>query len=168
MPQQSGGAQERHRRAGTENTAGIVATAVALKLIVEGMEHNRQHCHRLRDRLMEGIKAKITRAHLNGHPTLRLPNNVNFSFDFVEGESILLNLDFAGVAASSGSACTSASLEPSHVLTAMGIDAQRAHGSLRLTVGFDNTEEEIDYVLSILPGIIEKLRAMSPLAETNK
>jgi len=168
MPQQSGGAQERHRRAGTENTAGIVGTAVALKLIVEDMEHNRQHCQRLRDRFIEGITAKITRAHLNGHPTLRLPNNVNFSFDYVEGESILLNLDFAGVAASSGSACTSASLEPSHVLTAMGIDAQRAHGSLRLTVGSDNTEEEIDYVLSILPGIIDKLRAMSPLAEPNK
>ena len=168
MPQQSGGAQERHRRAGTENTAGIVGTAVALKLIVEDMEHNRQHCQRLRDRFIEGITAKITRAHLNGHPTLRLPNNVNFSFDYVEGESILLNLDFAGVAASSGSACTSASLEPSHVLTAMGIDAQSAHGSLRLTVGSDNTEEEIDYVLSILPGIIDKLRAMSPLAEPNK
>ncbi len=168
MPQQSGGAQERHRRAGTENTAGIVGTAVALKLAVEGMEHNRLHCQRLRDRLIEGVKATITRAHLNGHPTLRLPNNANFSFDYVEGESILLNLDFAGVAASSGSACTSASLGPSHVLTAMGIDAQSAHGSLRLTVGSDNTGEEIDYVLSILPGIIEKLRAMSPLAESSK
>ena len=168
MPQQSGGAQERHRRAGTENTAGIVGTAVALRLAVENIEHNRHHCQSLRDRLMEGITAKIKGAPLNGHPTLRLPNNVNCSFDYVEGESILLNLDFAGVAASSGSACTSASLEPSHVLMAMGVDAQRAHGSVRFTVGPDNTEEEIDYVLSILPGIIEKLRAMSPLAETNK
>jgi cysteine desulfurase len=167
MPQQSGGAQERHRRAGTENPAGIVGTAAALKLAVENMESNSQHGQRLRDRLIAGIGAKIKRAHLNGHPTLRLPNNVNFSFDFVEGESILLNLDFAGVAASSGSACTSASLEPSHVLTAMGTDAQRAHGSVRFTMGPDNTEEEIDYVLSILPGIIEKLRAMSPLAETS-
>jgi cysteine desulfurase len=167
MPQQSGGAQERHRRAGTENTPAIVGTAVALKLAVENMKSNSQHCQRLRDRLIEGITAKIKRAHLNGHPTMRLPNNVNFSFDYVEGESILLNLDFAGVAASSGSACTSASLEPSHVLTAMGIDAQRAQGSVRLTVGQHNTEEEIDYVLSILPGIVEKLRAMSPLAEPN-
>ncbi|MBI4301240.1 MAG: aminotransferase class V-fold PLP-dependent enzyme, partial [Chloroflexi bacterium] len=164
MPQQTGGGQERHRRAGTENTAGVVGTAVALQMAAERKDSNSAHCRRLRDRLIQGIQSTIDRSRLNGHPTQRLPNNVNFAFEFVEGESILLNLDMAGVAASSGSACTSASLEPSHVLIAIGLSAEIAHGSLRLTVGIDNTEEEIDYVLSLLPGIVAKLRAMSPLA----
>lgn len=164
MPQQLGGGQERHRRAGTENVAGIVGTAVALKRAAEGREANSSHCSGLRDRLIEGIKAKIDRVYLNGHPTQRLPNNANLSFEFVEGESILLNLDLAGVAASSGSACTSGSLEPSHVLTAMGVPARLAQGALRFTLGPENTEEDIDYVLSILPGMVEKLRAMSPLS----
>ncbi len=168
MPQQSGGSQEHHRRAGTENVPGIVGMALALKLAVENMESHNRHCQRLRDKLIQDIPASIERAHLNGHPTARLANNVNFAFEYVEGESILLNLDFAGVAGSSGSACTSASLEPSHVLLAIGLPAEVAHGSLRLTVGDDTTEEDIDYVLSILPGIVGKLRAMSPLAETTR
>jgi cysteine desulfurase len=118
--------------------------------------------------LIVGIQSKIKRAHLSGHPTIRLPNNASFCFEYVEGESILLNLDFAGVAASSGSACTSASLEPSHVLVAMGIPEEIAHGSIRFTMGPDNTEEDVDYVLSIMPGIIEKLRAISPLSEAGE
>lgn len=164
-PQQTGGAQERKRRAGTENVPGIIGTAAALRLAVEHQESNNHHCLRLRDRLIEGIQSKITGAYLNGHPTKRLPNNVSFCFEHIEGESILLHLDFAGIAASSGSACTSASLEPSHVLLALGVPIEIAHGSLRLTVGPENTNEDIDYVLSILPGIVERLRAMSPLAQ---
>ncbi len=167
-PQQNGGTQERNRRAGTENVPGVVGTAAALKLAEENRESNSKHCRTLRDRLIQSIQSKIERAHLTGHPTERLPNNVSFCFDFVEGESILLNLDFAGVAASSGSACTSASLEPSHVLTSMHIPIEIAHGSLRLTLGPENTAEEIDYVISLLPGIVEKLRAMSPLTTQNE
>jgi len=165
-PMQQGGGQERHRRAGTENVPGVVGLAAALRLAEEGRESHSAHCIKLRDRLIAGIQSSIDRAYLNGHPTQRLPNNVNFAFEYVEGESILLSLDFAGVAASSGSACTSASLEPSHVLMALGVPVEVAHGSLRLTVGEDNTEEDIDYVLSLLPGIIERLRAMSPLAQS--
>lgn len=166
LPQQQGGGQERNRRAGTENTAGIVGTAVALKMAVEHIESYNQHCQRLRDRLIQGISSSIEKARLNGHPSLRLSNNVSFCFEYVEGESILLNLDFAGIAASSGSACTSATLEPSHVLMAMGIPVEVAHGSLRLTVGAQNNDEDVDYVLSVLPGVIQKLRQMSPLAQT--
>lgn len=164
LPQQMGGAQENNRRAGTENVPGIVGTAVALKMSAENREQNSQYCQRLRDRLIEGIRARIADVHLNGHPTQRLPNNANLSFQYVEGESILLHLDFLGVAASSGSACTSGSIEPSHVLVALGVPADLAHGSLRFTVGMDNTDEDVDYVLSVLPGIVERLRAMSPLA----
>ncbi len=168
LPQQSGGAHERNRRAGTENVAGIVGAAAALKLAAERRQSNGQQCQSLRDRLIAGIQLKIKRAHLSGHPTIRLPNNASLCFEYVEGESILLNLDFAGVAASSGSACTSASLEPSHVLMAMGIPEELAHGSVRFTMGPDNTEEDVDYVLSIMPGIIEKLRAISPLTEAGE
>ncbi|MFC2059204.1 cysteine desulfurase NifS [Chloroflexota bacterium] len=168
MSQQVGGAQENNRRAGTENVPGIVGTAVALKLADEHKDSNHLHCRELRDRLIEGISSQIKDAFLNGHPTQRLPNNVNFSFQYVEGESILLNLDFAGIAGSSGSACASESLDPSHVLLAMGVPAEVAHGSLRLTVGPDNTHEDVDHVLSVLPGIVEKLRAMSPLAGTTE
>ncbi|MDP2726502.1 MAG: cysteine desulfurase NifS [Dehalococcoidia bacterium] len=164
LPQQQGGGQERNRRAGTENVAGIVGLTTALKLVVENMESNNRRLMQLRDRLVQGVLPRITKSRLNGHPIQRLPNNVNFSFEYVEGESILLSLDMLGVAASSGSACTSASLEPSHVLMAMGIPVEIAHGSLRLTLGNSNTEEDVDYVVSILPGIVEKLRAMSPLA----
>ncbi|MSQ14984.1 MAG: cysteine desulfurase NifS [Dehalococcoidia bacterium] len=166
VPQQAGGAQERYRRAGTENVPGIVGTAVALEIAAGQLESNAAHCRTLRDRLIEGIQSRISHVHLNGHPTRRLANNANFSFEFVEGESILLGLDFEGIAASSGSACTSASLEPSHVLMAMGVPTDTAHGSLRLTVGVDNTEAEIDRVLEVLPGIVERLRALSPMTSS--
>lgn len=165
LSQQQGGTQERNRRAGTENVAGIVGTAAALKLAVEKRESNSQHCQRLRDRLIEGIRKRIEGAILTGHPEKRLPNSASFCFEYVEGESILLQLDFLGIAASSGSACTSASLEPSHVLLAMGYSHEIAHGSIRFTFGPDNTEEEVDRVISVLPGIIDRLRAMSPLAK---
>ena len=168
VPQQLGGAQESERRAGTENVPGIVGTAVALRLAVENRESNSRHCQRLRDRLIEGIRAAVKETYLNGHPVMRLPNNVNISFRYVEGESILLNLDLAGVAASSGSACTSGSEEPSHVLVAIGLPPEIAHGSLRFTVGVSNNDEDVDYVLSVLPGIVEKLRAMSPLVKDRK
>lgn len=164
MPQQLGGAQERQRRAGTENLPGIVGTAVALRLADEERVSSSEHCLRLRDRLIQGIQQRIPRARLNGHPTLRLPNNVNFSFEGVEGEPILLGLDFAGIAASSGSACTSGSLEPSHVLLALGLPADLAHGSLRLTLGKDNTEEDVDYALKALPELVSRLRAMPSLS----
>lgn len=164
LPQQTGGAQESNRRAGTENVPGIVGTAVALRMASDNRESNSKYCQRLRDRLIEGIKSRISDVYLNGHPTLRLPNNVNMCFQYVEGESILLSLDMLGVAASSGSACTSGSNDPSHVLVAIGVPPELAHGSVRFTVGTDNTEEDVDYVLSVLPEIVQRLRAMSPLA----
>ncbi|MBI2303495.1 MAG: cysteine desulfurase NifS [Chloroflexi bacterium] len=167
-PQQTGGGQERHRRAGTENVAGIVGAGASLQRAAENRESYTAHCQALRDRLIEGIISTIPKTHVNGHPTHRLANNVNVAFEYVEGESILLHLDFAGVAASSGSACTSASLEPSHVLLATGLPVEIAHGSLRLTLGASNTAQDVDHVLSVLPGIVEKLRAMSPLAQAAK
>ncbi len=163
-PQQFGGAQERQRRAGTENVPGIVGTAVALKLASEERESSSEHCLRLRDSLVQGIQERIERVHLNGHATLRLPNNVNFSFDGVEGEPILLGLDFAGTAASSGSACTSGALEPSHVLLALGLPADLAQASLRLTLGKDNTQEDVEHVLRVLPELVGRLRAMPSLS----
>ena len=163
-PQQFGGAQERQRRAGTENVPGIVGTAVALRLASEERESSSEHCLRLRDSLIQGIQERIERVHLNGHPTLRLPNNVNFSFDGVEGEPILLGLDFAGTAASSGSACTSGALEPSHVLLALGMPADLAQASLRLTLGKDNTQEDVEHVLRVLPELVGRLRAMPSLS----
>ena len=163
IPQQTGGAQEGNRRAGTENVAGIVGTAAALRLAAENREASSRHCQRLRDRLIKGILTRIEDTYLNGHPTLRLPNNANIAFRYVEGEAILLNLDLQGVAASSGSACTAGTEEPSHVLLATGISPEMAHSSLRFSVGPANTDDEIEYVLSVLPGIVERLRAMSPL-----
>jgi cysteine desulfurase len=161
--QQIGGAQENNRRAGTENIPGIVGTAVALKMAADDRESNSQYCQRLRDRLLEGIMSRIGEVYLNGHPTQRLPNNLNLSFQYVEGESILLHLDLLGIAASSGSACTTGSNDPSHVLVATRLPEELAHGSLRFTVGTDNTQEDVDYVLSVLPGIVQRLREMSPL-----
>ncbi len=163
LAQQNGGGQERNRRAGTENTAGIIGLATALKLSYDELESRNEHVRKLRDRLVKGVLT-IPRTVLTGHPTDRLPNSASFCFEFVEGESILLNLDMLGIGASSGSACTAASLEPSHVLRAMGIPVEVAHGSLRMTLGTSNTAEQVDYVISVLPGIINKLRAMSPLA----
>ena len=162
--QNAGGGQERQRRSGTENVPGIVGFAEALHLAAIEREENHDHCLRLRDRLTTGILDAIEAVRLNGHPTLRLPNNLNISFEGVEGEPILLGLDFAGVCASSGSACSSASLEPSHVLLALGLTAELAQGSLRITLGRDNSEEDVDYILSILPGIIGRLRAMPSLS----
>lgn len=159
----SGGGQERNKRAGTENVAGIVGMATALKYQVENMQQITQKMLVLRDRLMFGIPTRIPDVKLNGHPDKRLPNNVNFSIRYIEGESILLMLDLNGIAASSGSACTSGSLDPSHVLLSMGLTHEVAHGSLRLTLSEFTTADEIDYVLDVLPPIIEKLRAMSPL-----
>jgi cysteine desulfurase len=168
MPQQNGGAQESNRRAGTENVTGMVGTAIALKMAAENKESNSQHCRRLRDRLIESIMSQIKDVFLNGHPKQRLPNNANLSFKYVEGESILLHLDFLGIAASSGSACTSGSNDPSHVLLATGLQEELAHGSLRFTVGVDNTDGDVDYVLSVLPGIVQRLREMSPLTSINR
>jgi cysteine desulfurase len=158
LPQMHGGGQERNRRSSTENVAGIVGLATALRLVEEGREEYSAHCTTLRDRLIEGILAGIPGARLNGHRTLRLPNNANFCFAEVAGEMILVKLDQAGICASSGSACTAGALEPSHVLTAMGIPTELAHGSLRLSVGRENAVEEIEYVLDVLPGIIAQLR----------
>ena len=163
LPMQTGGAHERNRRAGTENVAGIVGLATALRLAHEEREQHNAHLSGLRDRLIEGLLSGIPDVELTGHPTNRLPNSASFVFHGIEGEAILLNLDLQGVAASSGSACTSASLEPSHVLLAMQLPVEVCHGSLRLTLGKDNTAEDVDYVVSILPGIVEKLRAMSPM-----
>ena len=163
LPQINGGSQERRLRAGTENVAGIVGLATALRIAAEGIATSSAHCTMLRDRLIDGVMARIDHVHLNGHRSLRLPNNVNLSFDFIEGESMLLLLDQQGIYASSGSACTSGSLDPSHVLMALGISAERAHGSLRLTVGRDNTVAQIDRVLELLPPIVERLRSVSPM-----
>ena len=163
-----GGGQEKKRRAGTENVPGIVGLATALKLANEHMAENAVRVGALRDQLLKGIAARIPDVKLNGHPTMRLPNNVNYSIRYIEGESILLMLDINGIAASSGSACTSGSLDPSHVLLAMGLPHEIAHGSLRLTLSEFTTEEEIDYVLDILPQIIQRLRDMSPLYPKQK
>lgn len=163
-----GGGQEKKRRAGTENVPGIVGLATALTLANEHMAENAVRVGALRDQLLKGIAARIPDVKLNGHPTMRLPNNVNYSIRYIEGESILLMLDINGIAASSGSACTSGSLDPSHVLLAMGLPHEIAHGSLRLTLSEFTTEEEIDYVLDILPQIIQRLRDMSPLYPKQK
>ncbi len=157
-----GGGQEYKRRAGTENLAGIVGLAKALELAEQERDVVVPRIMGLRDRLLQGLKA-IPHMRVNGSITHRLPNNVNVCFRYIEGESLLLNLDMYGIAASSGSACTSGSLEPSHVLLAMGLSHEIAHGSLRLTVGKDTTEEEVDRVLEVVPGIVHRLREMSPL-----
>ena len=166
ISQQMGGAQERQRRAGTENLPGIVGTALALRLANEERDENVKRCTFLRDKSINGIQNTISGAKLNGHPTLRLANNINFSFSGVEGEPILLGLDFAGIAVSSGSACSSGSLDPSHVLLAIGLSADLAHGSLRITLGKDNTEEEADHILKILPELVDRLRSMNYLSKT--
>lgn len=158
-----GGAQERRKRAGTENVAGIVGLGKAIEIACSDIEGTSKRMCYLRDKLINGIEASIPEVKLNGHRTERLPSNVNFSIKYIEGESILLMLDINGIAASSGSACTSGSLDPSHVLLAMGMPHETAHGSLRLTLGDDTTEDDIDYVLEVLPEIVVKLRKMSPL-----
>ncbi len=159
-----GGAQEIGLRAGTENIAGIVGMSVALKESCEKMAERNPRLEKMRDRLIDNL-LKIDRSRINGDRVHRLPGNVNMCFHGVEGESLLLSLDLKGISASSGSACTSGSLDPSHVLLAIGLPHEIAHGSLRMTFSDENTEEDIDYILSVLPPIIEKLRSMSPLWE---
>lgn len=160
-----GGAQERLRRAGTENVPGIVGLGKAAELAAAGLEEEGKRLSALRDKLIKEVKSRFNHVRLTGHPVRRLPNLASFCFEFIEGESMLLSLDMKGVAASSGSACTSGSLEPSHVLLAMGIPPEVAHGSIRLSLGKDNTEEDVDYFLEVMVPIVERLRAMSPLNE---
>ena len=163
-PLMMGGGQEREKRSGTENIPAIVGLAEAMRLADAERERATPHVTRLRDRVIHGVQERVEGVRLNGHPTKRLPNNVNISFENVEGEPILLGLDFAGICASSGSACSSASLEPSHVLTAIGLPADLAQGSLRITVGKDNTDEEVDYLLDTLADLVSRLRAMPSLS----
>ncbi len=160
-----GGAQERKRRAGTENVPGIVGLGKAVEIAVATMDERIKKETELRNHLIDRILAEIPYTRLNGDRERRLPNNANFSFQFIEGESLLIMLDMAGICGSSGSACTSGSLDPSHVLLAIGLPHEIAHGSLRLTLGEDNTMEEMDYVVDKIKGIVERLRAMSPLYE---
>lgn len=160
-----GGGQERHRRAGTENVPGIVGFGKAVEIAMETLEERQKKEINLRDKLIKRVMAEIPYVRLNGHRMKRLPNNANFSFQFIEGESLLIMLDMQNICASSGSACTSGSLDPSHVLLAIGLPHEIAHGSLRLTLCEDNTEEEIDYVVEKIAEIVEKLRSMSPLYE---
>ena len=163
-----GGDQERGKRASTENVPAIVGFGKAAEIAQREMLEEAQKLIVLRDQLIEGILKSIEHTQLNGHPVMRLPNNVNVSVDYAEGESMLLNLDLAGICASTGSACSSSDLQPSHVLVAMGLSHLQAHGSLRFTSGKWTTEEEINQVLNVLPGIVSKLRAMSPLIKSSK
>lgn len=162
-PMIHGGAQERRRRAGTENVPSIVGYGKAAELAKENLQNHMSELTRLRDKLAKEIIEKIPYTRINGHKSDRLPGNINFSFEFIEGEGILLMLDMLGIAASSGSACTSGSLDPSHVLMAIGLPHEIAHGSLRLSIGDFTTEEDIDYIIEKLPAVIERLRSMSPL-----
>ena len=159
-----GGDQEKRRRASTLNVPGIVGFGRAVELAAESMQAESVRQAVLRDRLVEGLLSGISDTYLNGHPVRRLPNNANLSFAFVEGEGLLLSLDMEGIAVSTGSACTSSSLEPSHVLEAIGVPVELAHGSIRFSLGRDTSAEDIDRVLEVMPGIVNRLRAMSPLA----
>ena len=162
-----GGAQERGKRAGTENVAGIVGLAKAMEIASQNIEERGARTRVLRDKLIDNI-LKIERTRLNGDREKRLPGNVNISIEGIEGESLLLSLDMYGICASSGSACTSGSLDPSHVLLAIGLCHEVAHGSLRISLSDENTMEEVDRILEVLPGIVERLRSMSPLWEKIK
>lgn len=168
VPFMYGGEQENRRRASTENVAGIVGFGQACELAAQHIEEESTRLVSLRDKLIKGLLEKIEFTQLNGHPTRRLPGNVNVSLKYVEGESMLLKLDGKGICASSGSACTSSILEPSHVLTAMGIPPEIAHSSLRFTLGRENTKDDIDYVLEVLPEIVKGLRLMSPLYQEKR
>lgn len=162
-PLTQGGGQERGIRSGTENVAGMVGFGKAAEIAQKEMKLISTRLQSLRDRLIEGLLKPIPYSFLNGHPTQRLPDNASVRYNFIEGESMLLSLDIEGVFTSSGSACTSKTLEPSHVLLALGLKHEEAHGSLMFTLGIENTEEEVDYVVSLMPGIVKRLRAMSPL-----
>ena len=163
-PMQTGGGQERRRRSGTENVAYAVGLATALKLAYDESEDHNRRIAGLRDRLIAGVLERIPDVHLNGHPLRRLPNNANFTFKYIEGEAVLIQLDLLGVAASSGSACSSGAVEASHVLRSLGVPAEEVFGSLRLTLGRETSEADVDYVLEALPPIVERLRDISPLA----
>ena len=163
-----GGGQENGRRAGTENTPGIIGLAEAIEIATKNIPEKAKKISELRDYAIAQIEKRIPYCRLNGHRTKRLCGNINFSFEFIEGESLLLMLDIKGVAASSGSACTSGSLDPSHVLLGIGLKHEIAHGSLRISLGYQNTKEEIDYLLDILPSIVQRLRDMSPLYDKTK
>jgi cysteine desulfurase len=158
-----GGGQEKGLRSSTENIPGIVGLGKAAELALDNLEPERARLTKLRDKIIEGTLGQIDQAYLNGHPTERLPHNAHFWFMAIEGESIILSLDEVGIAASTGSACSTAKLEPSYVLMAIGLKAFEAHGSLRLSLGKDNTEDDVDYLLEILPKTVERLRSMSPL-----
>ena len=160
-----GGAQEKTQRGGTENVASIVGMGKAIELAMKSMESRNAYVSNLRDRLIEGILQRIPETRLNGHRTQRLSGNANVSIRYIEGEALLLSLDMQGIAGSSGSACTSGSLDPSHVLLAIGLPHEIAHGSLRLSLSEENTAEEVDYTINALVEIVERLRAMSPLYE---
>lgn len=163
-----GGAQEKNRRAGTENVPSIVGLGKAVEFACQNMDEHNERVTKLRNKLINEIKSKISHVRLNGHPEKRLPGNMNMCFEFIEGEALLLSLDMVGIAGSSGSACTSGSLDPSHVLLSIGLLHEIAHGSLRLSLGDFNTEEEVDYVVEQLISIVDRLRKMSPLYENVK
>ncbi|MCK9217410.1 MAG: cysteine desulfurase NifS [Firmicutes bacterium] len=163
-----GGGQEKGKRAGTENVPGIIGLGKAIERATENIDENNNKILKLRNKLVKGIMDGIPYTILTGHPEKRLPGSASFCFKYIEGEALLLNLDLKGIAGSSGSACTSGSLDPSHVLLSIGLPHEIAHGSLRLTIGEINTEEDIEYVLEVLPGIVEKLREMSPLYDDVK
>lgn len=163
QPITQGGGQERGIRSGTENVAGIVGMGAAAELAKSEIPMEATRLTRLRNRFIQELLESIPKSYLNGHPTKRLPNNVNVRFSYIEGESLLLSLDMEGVAASSGSACTSKTLEPSHVLLATGLKHEEAHGSLLFTLGRQNTDEDVTHVVELLPGIVKRLRAISPL-----
>jgi cysteine desulfurase len=163
QPVIQGGGQERGLRSGTENIPGIVGMGKAAEIAQEEMVVEGRRLTKLRDKLIKGVLNTIERSYLNGHPTKRLPNNANLRFSYIEGESLILGLDMLGIQVSSGSACTSKTLEPSHVLLAIGLAHEKAHGSLVFTMGKQNSEEDVNYVLEVLPGVVRRLRAMSPL-----
>jgi cysteine desulfurase len=162
-PYLRGGAQEKNRRASTENVPGIIGFGKACELAKKDLAHRTKKLLHLRERLIKGLFKKIPEIVLNGHPEMRLPKNVNLSVKYIEGEAMLLNLDMKGIAASTGSACSSGSLEPSHVLKAIGVNDLDAHGSIRFTLGRSNTEKDVDAVLDVFPKIVDKLRKMSPV-----
>jgi len=168
IPFMHGGGQERKRRASTENVPGIIGFGKAVEIAKQEMNEEAERLTYLRDKLANGLMEQIDHTRLNGHPVMRLPNNVNLSIDYVEGESMALSLDLEGICVSTGSACSSSSLEPSHVLLSLGCPPEQAHGSLRFSLGKWTTEEEIERVLDILPRIVAKLRAMSPLLKSQR
>ena len=163
-----GGHQERTKRGGTTNVPGVVGMAEALRLNRLTLAEDVEYVRSLRDRFVSRVKAEIPFVKYNGHPTMRVPGNADFSFEYIEGESILFSLDLAGIAVSSGSACSSGSLEPSHVLLAIGVDVALSHGSIRFSFGKDNTVEEVDYAVDVLKKTVERLRNMSPLYKIDK